>query len=146
MKKLTQKGISLIEVLVATAIFGTLLGVLMGMMAQDRELIRNSQRLLKAQLQANEVMETLKTIPFGELESSSTSLVSELDPQTVEVVISDFDGSELLKKIVVTAKWLDHTERERKYILTTLRSQFSMIPMNDIKETALSTDEKGGSS
>lgn len=146
MKNPTQKGISLIEVLVATAIFGTLMGVLMGMMVQDRELIRNSQRLLKAQLQANEVMETLKTIPFEELESSSISLVSELDPQTVEVFISDFDDSELLKKIVVTAKWLDHKEREQKYILTTLRSQFSMIPMNDIKETALSIDEKGGSS
>lgn len=145
MKNLTQKGISLIEVLVATAIFGTLLGVVLGMMTQDHKLIRNSQRLLQAQLQANEVMETLKTIPFGELEGSSTSLVSELGLQTVEVLISDFDDSELLKKIVVTAKWLDHAERERKYILTTLRSQFSMIPINDIKKTALSTDKKGGS-
>ena len=143
MKHLGEKGVSLLEVLVALAIFGIMMGVIMAMMIQERELIRDAQGLLHAHLKANEVMETLKVRPYDELQSSSASFVSESENTTVNVEISDFNDTNTLKKIVVTVTWLDHTKRERHYVLTTLRSQFSMVPLRE-NNAALQTNVQGG--
>ena len=119
--KILQKGISLVEVLVAIAIFGVLMGALLTMMDQKNTVIRDSAEVLSAQLKANEMMETLKTVPFTDLKSSSSLVVSELKHKALEVRVSDFDDSGALKKIVVTVKWFDRQGRERHYMLTTLR-------------------------
>ena len=143
MKNVKEKGITLIEVLVAIAIFGLLMGVLMAMMQQEQKIIRNSEQLLKANLKANEVMETLKAEPFEELQSSSTSFISDSAAQKVQILISDFDDLTSLKKIVVTVSWIDHEKHERQYMLTTLRSRFS-LNINNVNKTALESGVQGG--
>ena len=144
MKNVKEKGITLIEVLVAIAIFGLLMGVLMTMMRQEQKVVRSSEQLLKAVLKANEVMETLKTKPFEELQSSSTSFISESRPQKVQILISDFDDLTSLKKIVVIVSWIDHEKHERQYMLTTLRSQFSLNNITNVNKTALESGVQGG--
>ncbi len=145
MRKLREKGISLLEVLVAMAVFGLMLGALMTMMAEEWTLVGNSGRLLKARLKANEVMETLKVSDFDELQSSSSFISAiEPQPQKVHVEISDFDDSENLKKIVVTVTWRDVREREQQYTLVTLRSRFSPGHVKHIENTTLTIGVQGG--
>ncbi len=144
MKHLGEKGVSLLEVLVALVILGIMMGVLMTMMIQERELIRDSKELLQAHLKANEVMETFKVRSYEALQSSSTSFVLESDNKTtVDVSISDFNQTNTLKQIVITVTWLDCKQRERHYTLTTLRSSVSMASTSKRNHTVLQTDLQG---
>jgi prepilin-type N-terminal cleavage/methylation domain-containing protein len=120
--KILQKGMSLVETLVAIAILGILMGALLTMMNQEDATIRDSAEVLSAQLKANEMMETLKTLPGKDLKSSSSLVISELNHKTLEVRVSDFDDSGIIKKVVVAVIWFDRQGRERHYTLTTLRS------------------------
>lgn len=121
-----DEGFSLLEVLVALAIFGILIAGLLAMMDRENLLISNSTELLHARLIANETMETLKARPFEKLQSYSAEYPSELKNITVNVLVSEFSSS-ALKKIVVTVQWLDRQGREKTFVLSTLRSQYSFI-------------------
>jgi prepilin-type N-terminal cleavage/methylation domain-containing protein len=139
-----QDGMTLLEVLVAMAIFGLLLGVIMTMMQQSIELGQNSKRLLKAQLKANEIMEAMRTRPFDELWNSPEPVVVEAKPRKVEVLMTDFNDSPSLKKIVVSVSWRMQQGHERQYTLETLRSRFSPVyikAMNDIALKRLAQGE-----
>jgi hypothetical protein len=136
-----EEGLSLVEALVAIAIFGMLLVVLLTMMQQENNILRDSVEMLSARLKANKTMETLKTRPFDELKSYSSLIVSELKHMTIHVLVSDFDDSKALKKIVVTVRWFDQRGHERQCMLTTLRSRYSLSKIN---RTALETGVKGG--
>jgi len=126
MNILREEGFSLLETLVAIAVFGILFGGIVAMMRQENRIIRSSVEVLSARLKANEVMETLKTRPFEQLTSSSSLVISELKQMTIDVAVSDFEGSQALKKIVVTVTWLDRKGSERRVVLTTLRSEHSL--------------------
>lgn len=126
MNILREEGFSLLETLVAIAVFGILFGGIVAMMRQENRIIRSSVEVLSARLKANEVMETLKTRPFEQLTSSSSLVISELKKMTIDVAVSDFEGSQSLKKIVVTVIWLDRKGSERRVVLTTLRSEHSL--------------------
>jgi prepilin-type N-terminal cleavage/methylation domain-containing protein len=132
MRRWGEKGLTLLEVLVAMAILGVLMGGLLTLMQTENQVIRSSAELLSAKLKANEVMERTKAMPFGELKSFSTLIVSELKQMTVDVHVSDFSALnndeeaaiEGLKKIVVRVTWFDQHGRERQYVLTTLRTRY----------------------
>lgn len=119
-------GFSLLEVLVALAIFGILIVGLLAMVDRENRLVRNSTEALHARLIANGTMEILKTRPFEKLQSYSSEYPSELKDITVNVLVSDF-GSSALKKIVVTVQWIDRQGRERNFVLSTLRSKYPLI-------------------
>ena len=119
-------GFSLLEVLVALAIFGILIVGLLAMVDQENRLVRNSTEALHARLIANGTMEILKTRPFEKLQSYSSEYPSELKNITVNVLVSEF-GSSALKKIVVTVQWIDRQGRERDFVLSTLRSKYPFI-------------------
>lgn len=119
-------GFSLLEVLVALAIFGILIVGLLAMVDRENRLVRNSTEALHARLIANGTMEILKTRPFEKLQSYSSEYPSELKNITVNVLVSEF-GSSALKKIVVTAQWIDRQGRERNFVLSTLRSKYPLI-------------------
>ncbi len=125
MKICEEEGFSLLEVLVALAIFGVLLGGLSVMMERENLLIKNSAEVLQARLIANETMEILKTRPFEELQSYSFPHASERKNMIVNVIVSDF-GSSTLKKIAVTVKWSDLQGLEKTFALSTLRTQYSL--------------------
>lgn len=122
-----DEGFSLLEVLVALAIFGILIVGLLAMMDRENLLINNSKEALHARLLANETMETLRARPFEKLQSYSSSYPSELKDITVNVLVSEF-GSSALKKIVVTVQWLDRQGHEKNFVLSTLRLQY---PLSD---------------
>ncbi len=130
MKILREDGLTLLETLVAIAIFGILLGGLLTLMQSQNAVIRDSAEVLSARLKVNETMELLKVRPFKELQSSSALVVSELRNKTIDVLVSDFDATKALKKIVVTISWFDQRGREQQYTLSTLRSQYSQTPVN----------------
>jgi len=125
MKRLQDKGFSLLEVLVALAIFGVLLGALFSLLKQEKLLLRSATEMFHARLIANETMETLKGHAFEKLESSSFKQASKLKDVTVNVLVSDF-GANMLKKLVVTVQWVDGQGREKHLSLATLRSQYSV--------------------
>ena len=109
-------------------------------------LVQSEDLIQIVDLKANEVMERLKASPYEELQSSSTSFVLESEHKTVDVLINDFNQTNTLKKIVVTVTWLDHKQRERQYMLTTLRSQFSPVSATRNNHAALHIDSEGGRS
>jgi prepilin-type N-terminal cleavage/methylation domain-containing protein len=121
-----DEGFSLLEVLVALAIFGILIAGLLAMVDRGNRLISNSKEALHARLLANETMETLKTQPFEKLQNYPSKYPSELKDITVNVLVSEF-GSSALKKIVVTVQWLDQQGREKAFVLSTLRSKYPLI-------------------
>lgn len=125
MKRWRDRGFSLLEVLVAIAILGVMIGGLLAIIDQENYLVKNSANLLDARLTANETMETLKTQPFKELESYSFVEMAKTGKMTVDVTIKDF-GSETLKNIVVTVAWVDAKNRERNITLSTLRAQYPL--------------------
>ncbi len=132
MRPLREDGFSLLEILVAIAIFGILFGGLVAMMKQENRIIRDSIEVLSARLKANDVMETLKTRPFERLKSFSSLVISELKQMTIHVVVSDFKHTTDLKKIVVTVKWFNLKGREKQVILTTLRSKHSLTRVTGV--------------
>ena len=144
MKFHTQHGMTLLEVLVAIAIFGLLLGVIMTMMQQSNELGQNSKRLLKAQLKADEVMETLRTLPFDELWDSPEPVMVESQPREIEVLMTNFHDSPSIKKIMVTVDWKTQQGHERQYRLETLRSRFRPAYIKPMNEMALKALAQGG--
>lgn len=141
MKIAGEKGLTLLEVLVAIAILGILMGGLLNLLQTENQVIRMSAELLSARLKANEAMEQVKATPFDDLKSFSSLVVSELKHMTVNVEVSNYsirekveerrsessdEGAEAngLKKIVVSVKWFDQQGHERQYILTTLRTRY----------------------
>lgn len=125
MKSVAHKGFTLLEVLVALAIFGILLGGVFAAIQQTNYLARHTANLLRARLLANEIIETLKVHPFETLQAYSFTDVSKLGDMTVDIQISDFNPK-TLKQIVVTVKWQDARQPERKYSLSTLRSPYAL--------------------
>ena len=136
-----EEGMSLLETLVAIAIFGMLSGGLLSLTSQENTLIRNSAEALSARLKANAMMETLKACPFDELKSFSSIVISEIKNMTIDVVVSDFENSQTLKKIVVIVKWFDLRGNEKQYMLATLRSQH---PQRTIQDIILQSRAAGG--
>ncbi|PID58928.1 hypothetical protein CSB45_02705 [candidate division KSB3 bacterium] len=130
----TQRGMTLLEVLVAMAIFGLLLGVITVMMQQSSELEQNSKQLLHAQLKANERIESMRALPFDELWNSPDPVVFE---DAVELVITDFHDSPSLKKIVASVRWKTLQGHERIYRLETLRSRFRPLYIKQMNELSL---------
>lgn len=148
MKFLKEQGVSLLEVLVAIAILGMLSGGLLAMMHQESHLVRDSTEILSARLKANEVMEMLKTRPFDQVRTSSSLVVSEFHPMTVEVDVSDFDETKTLKKIIVKVKWIDHRGHKKQFMLTTLRSKYSRnvteYSLHNVSKIAMNSEKEGG--
>jgi prepilin-type N-terminal cleavage/methylation domain-containing protein len=144
MKLHTQRGMTLLEVLVAMAVFGLLLGVIMVMMQQSSELGQNSKRFFKAQLRATEVMESMRALPFEELWSSPEPVIFDAKPWAAEVVMTDFHESPSLKKIVVSVRWKTLQGQERSYRLETLRSRFKPVYIKPVG-SAINRLAKGGS-
>ncbi len=73
MRTTRQHGFSLIEVLVAIAIFGLMLGGVFTSLNQGNDLLHTSADLLQARLLANTTIETMKVRPFEKLQSHSFS-------------------------------------------------------------------------
>jgi prepilin-type N-terminal cleavage/methylation domain-containing protein len=126
MQKKCAQGFSLLEVLVALAIFGIFLGGFVTLQLQEQLLLRNAAELLHARLIANETMETLKARPFAELNSYSFTNPAKLKEMTVNVTVSNF-GSEALKKIVIAVQWRGVNDQPRHLALATLRVQDGLV-------------------
>lgn len=126
MRILKNEGFSLLEILVALAIFGILISGLLAMMEREKLFMRNSTEVLEARLIANKTMETLKARPFEKLQSYSLVRSSKLKDMTGNILVSDF-GSGALKKIVVTIQWVNPQGLEKKLVLSTLRSKYPLI-------------------
>jgi prepilin-type N-terminal cleavage/methylation domain-containing protein len=124
MKILKNEGFSLLEVLVALAIFGMFFGGLFVIIQQENHLIKNSADMLMARLIANEAMETLKAYPYEKLENYSFTSPTIPNNMSVKVFVSDFDSS-TCKKIVVTVRWVDPRGSKRYLTLSTLRSKYT---------------------
>lgn len=141
MKRRGEKGFSLLEVLIAIALLSILMGGFLTLMQAENQVIRASAELLSARLKANEAMERVKATPFDELKSFSVLVVSQRTPMTIDVQVSNFPGTEGLKKVTTSIKWFDQRGHEREYTLTTLRTRYHQ------RSQALAsvvTQEKGG--
>ncbi len=125
MRTTRQHGFSLIEVLVAIAIFGLMLGGVFTSLNQGNDLLHTSADLLQARLLANTTIETMKVRPFEKLQSHSFSEMTSQGRMTVDVRVSEFQ-SPTLKKIDVSVHWKDPRKQPRKLALSTLRSQYSL--------------------
>jgi prepilin-type N-terminal cleavage/methylation domain-containing protein len=123
MRVVTRKGFTLLEVLVALAIFGILFGGVFAAIQQTNYLSNHTANLLRARLLANEIIETLKVHPFETLHNYSFTDVSKLGDMTVDIQIAEFPPPPL-KQITVVVKWQDARQIERKYSLSTLRSPY----------------------
>lgn len=121
----TTRGFSLIEVLVAIAIFGIMLGGVFTAMDRGNYLLNTSADVLQARLLANTAMESMKVGPFEKLQSHSFAEMTPQGRMTVEVRVSEFQAP-TLKKIDVSVQWKDQREQSRNLILSTLRSQYSL--------------------
>lgn len=125
MKRSKEKGFSLLEVLVALAIFGILMEGLLLLLKQENLLTRAATEMFQARLLANATMETLQASPFDQLQSYAVKDAATLKDGQVNVSVSDL-GATALKKIVVTVQWMDRSSRERKLTLATVRSQYPL--------------------
>lgn len=123
MKTVASKGFSLLEVLIAVAIFGILLGGVFTAIQQTNYLTHHTANLLRARLLANEIIETLKVHPFETLHEYAFTDVSKLGDMTVDIRITEFNPN-TLKQMTVIVKWQDTRQPERKYSLSTLRSPY----------------------
>lgn len=125
MKRWRNRGFSLLEVLIAIAILGVMIGGVLAIIDQENYLVRNAADLLDARLTANETIETLKVQPFEDLKSYSVTEMAKTGKMTIDVKVSDF-GSDTLKNIVVTVNWIDARDRERNVTLSTLRAYYPL--------------------
>jgi prepilin-type N-terminal cleavage/methylation domain-containing protein len=125
MKQRTADGFTLLEVLIALAIFGILFGGVFALVDQQNYAVKTAADLLRARLLGNELIETLKTQPFAELQSYSFTELSRLGNLAVDVQVSEFGGP-TLKKVAVTVQWADARKRDRQVIFTTLRSAYPL--------------------
>ncbi|MBD3307108.1 prepilin-type N-terminal cleavage/methylation domain-containing protein [candidate division KSB3 bacterium] len=143
MNSMKEQGVTLIEILVALTIFGLLFGVLLTMLTQENQVIRDSLHTLQARLKANETLETLKTIPFQRLTSYSTVVRAESIQLHIDVLVKNADETGTLKHILVTVKWVEPPGRDNTYVLSTLRSKYTQVSTSPL---ALDQDQKGGTS
>ena len=125
MRRKHEQGVSLIEVLVAVAIFGVMMGGVFTSVSRGNYLVSTSAEMLQARLLANKTMETLKTRPFEDLESATFSEKTPQGTMSVDVVVSEFH-SNTLKKIDVSVQWVDNRKQSRTLALSTLRSHYSL--------------------
>jgi prepilin-type N-terminal cleavage/methylation domain-containing protein len=126
MKRLQDKGFTLLEVLVALAIFGMLFGGLFLLVQQETRIVKNAADLLTARLLANEVMEILKGYPYDQLDTYAFTRPNMPANMNVQVFATPF-GSDTLKKIVVTVRWTDGQGRKQYLALSTLRSKYLAV-------------------
>ncbi len=117
------RGFSLIEILVAIAIFGVMLGGVFTSLNRGNDLLHTSADLLQARLLANATIEAMKARPFKNIQSHSFAEMTPQGRMTVEVQVSDFQSS-TLKKIDVSVHWQNHYKQSRKLALSALRSQY----------------------
>ena len=123
MKKLRQDdGMTLLEVLVAIAIFGMMLSGLTGLLVQQQKMSRQTQKLLEARLKATHIIETLKTLPFDQLDEAAPA-VAALRQQDAQILIKNMPDAPDLKHLLVTVSWKTQGGREYQYRLETLRSR-----------------------
>jgi prepilin-type N-terminal cleavage/methylation domain-containing protein len=140
MKRSKEQGLSLLEVLVALVILGTLFGGLIALMEQQNSLVSNSLGALHARLLANETMESLKAIPFEDLRDYEFVRIIQPNDLHVQVSVNNF-GSDTLKKMIVTVQWGNQQSRHQQIKLSTLRAKY----LYSIPDTTfLAIAEKGG--
>ncbi|GAK53588.1 hypothetical protein U14_04854 [Candidatus Moduliflexus flocculans] len=123
MKKLRHDdGMTLLEVLVAIAIFGMMLSGLTGLLVQQQKMGKQMQQLLEARLKATQLIETLKTLPFDQLDEASPMLVR-LREEHAQIDIKNMADAPDVKQILVSISWIAQGGREYRYRLETLRSR-----------------------
>ena len=113
---------TLLEVLVAIAIFGMMLSGLTGLLVQQQKMGKQTQQLLEARLKATQIIETLKTLPFDQLDETSP-MVARLHEEHAQIGIKNMADAPDVKQILVTISWSAQGEREYRYRLETLRSR-----------------------
>lgn len=118
----SEKGYILLESLVALAVLGLMVALFSLSLSQQQRLIQDTKNLTIAHTKANEVIETLKSVPFDRLESYSIPDVISLPDSRGEVEVSDFNTSDL-KKILVTIFWRGSGGQMRNISLSTLRAK-----------------------
>ncbi len=148
MKRLKQRGVTLLEVLLAIAILGMLSGGLVSMMNQANYLVHDSTEILNARLKANEVMESLRSRAFEQLRDYSSLAVSETQPMTVDVEVTNFHELPTLKKVLVRVTWMNRKGHEKHFLLTTLRSKYSphtpLCSPDEDNDVTLNSTQQGG--
>ena len=125
MKQENKRGMSLIEIVVAIAIFGVMMGGMFTSINRGNYLVNTSAEMLQARLLANKTMETLQVRSFDRLQSHRFSETTPQGLMSVDVTVSEFQ-SPTLKKIDVSVQWIDDRELPRTLALSTLRSHYSL--------------------
>lgn len=126
MRRQRTRGFSLVEVLVAIAIFGLMLGGVFTSLNRSRDLVRASAGLLQARLLASTTLESMKVMSFDDLHSHSFTETTPQGRMVVDVQVSDFQSS-TLKKIDVSVQWTDQrAAQSRELALSTLRSRYAL--------------------
>jgi len=115
------EGYILLESLVALSVLGFVVALFTVAISQQQRLIQDTKDLTLAHAKANEIMETLKGVPFDGLKSYSLSQSINLPEGREEVEVTDFQTSDL-KRILVTVSWRGSGGQIRSVSLSTLRS------------------------
>jgi len=117
-----HEGMTLLEVLVAIAVFGMMLSGLTGLLVQQQKIGKQAQNMLEARLKATHIIETLKTLPFEQLDEAAPA-VAALRQKDAQILIKSMPDAPDLKHLLVTVFWKTQGGREYQYRLETLRSR-----------------------
>jgi Tfp pilus assembly protein PilV len=126
---LSEKGITLAEIMLAAAILAfALVGILL-LFVNCSLLNEASRNLTRAASHAQFVMEDIKNANFATLKSNIESGIwnwdinqiegNELSPLDNQTIVTQCVGTDPLS-ITVTVSWQDHRQRAREYTLDTI--------------------------
>jgi hypothetical protein len=124
-----DRGYMLAELATAVFVIGILLAVSASLTIMSSDQVRASHKAFVARQIASNELETMKLVPFDELETTAaasrpfeSSLSAELRGFAGTVRVEDFDGDPALKKITVTVRWAEK-RRTREISLSLLRGK-----------------------